>query len=129
MPDPAVYGGISVVGRTRQFVALKIVGSNPTFHPRKDDPRPFGADYLFWAGEGREENPQGLGALARRRIPHSTPEKRNPHRRVRVSLFRAEEGREENPQGLGTLARRRIPHFTPEKLYPCPFGAGVVFLG
>ena len=29
----AKYGGCSVVGLTRQFVALKIVGSNPISHP------------------------------------------------------------------------------------------------
>ena len=29
-----LYGGCSVAGLTRQFVALKIVGSNPISHPK-----------------------------------------------------------------------------------------------
>ena len=33
-----VYGGYSVAGLTRQFVALKIVGSNPTPHPTQEKP-------------------------------------------------------------------------------------------
>ena len=36
----AIYGGCSVVGLTRQFVALKIVGSNPISHPTRKQSAP-----------------------------------------------------------------------------------------